>query len=125
MARHNETGRIGERIAAEYLVSKGFIIRDTNWRTNRLEIDIVAEKNDRIIIVEVKTRSSADMADPIEAISREKILYLVRAAKAYINAYKLPHEVQFDIITVVGPETCDVRIEHIEDAFRAPLRTYR
>lgn len=72
MARHNELGRLGEQIAAEYLVAKGYTIRKRNWRCNKLEIDIVAEKNNRIIVVEVKTRSSAEYGQPIEAITREK-----------------------------------------------------
>ena len=125
MARHNELGRLGEQIAAEYLVAKGYTIRERNWRCNKLEIDIVAEKNNRIIVVEVKTRSSTEYGQPIEAITREKIMYLVRAARAYINAYRLPHEIQFDIITLIGHNATDMRLEHIEDAFPVPLRTYR
>lgn len=125
MARHNELGRLGEQIAAEYLVAKGYTIRERNWRCNKLEIDIVAEKNNRIIVVEVKTRSSTEYGQPIEAITREKIMYLVRAARAYINAYRLPHEIQFDIITLIGHNAAYMRLEHIEDAFPVPLRTYR
>lgn len=125
MARHNELGKIGEHIAAEYLISKGYIIRETNWRLNRLEIDIVAEKFNRIIIVEVKTRSSDDIALPTAAITRDKVMYLIRAARAYIKAYRLPHEIQFDVITLVGRDKENMKLTHIEDAFRAPLRTYR
>ena len=125
MAKHNELGKIGEQMAAEYLVTKGYIIRDVNWRCNRLEIDIVAEKNNRIIIVEVKTRSTDKVADPIEAITRDKIMYLVRAARAYIRAYRLPHEIQFDVITIVGNSADTMKLNHIEDAFHMPLRTYR
>ena len=51
MALHNDIGKMGEQIATKYLITKGYIIRNVNWRINRLEIDIVAEKNNRIIIV--------------------------------------------------------------------------
>ena len=125
MALHNDIGKMGEQIAAKYLITKGYIIRNVNWRINRLEIDIIAEKNNRIIIVEVKTRSSEKFGSPLDAITREKISYLVRAAKAYLNSYRLSHEVQFDVITIIGNDINNIKIEHIEDAFRAPLRTYR
>ena len=125
MALHNDIGKMGEQIAAKYLITKGYIIRNVNWRINRLEIDIVAEKNNRIIIVEVKTRSSEKFGSPLDAITREKISYLVRATKAYLNSYRLSHEVQFDVITIIGNDINNIKIEHIEDAFRAPLRTYR
>ena len=125
MALHNDIGKMGEQIATKYLITKGYIIRNVNWRINRLEIDIVAEKNNRIIIVEVKTRSSEKFGSPLDEITREKISYLVRAAKAYLNSYRLSHKVQFDVITIIGNDINNIKIEHIEDAFRAPLRTYR
>lgn len=125
MAKHNELGRIGENKAAEYLVAKGYIVRDRNWRCNKLELDIVAEKNNRIVFVEVKTRSSDDIVDPIEAITPGKIKNLVRAARAYMQMFRLPHEIQFDIITLVGSDVDDMKLTHIEDAVSVPLRTYR
>lgn len=44
MARHNELGRSGELAASEFLISKGYIVRDMNWRVGKLEIDIVAQE---------------------------------------------------------------------------------
>lgn len=125
MAKHNELGKLGELMAREYLVQKGYILRDMNWRCGKLEIDIVAEKNNRIIFVEVKTRSSDYISQPTDAINRNKMMYLVRAARAYIKANQLPHEIQFDIITLVGNDASNMKLTHIEDAFFAPLRTYR
>lgn len=122
MALHNEFGKAGENAAKETLIKYGYTIRETNWKCGKLEIDIVAEKDGRIIIVEVKTRSS-DYVAPVNAIDKRKISHLVKAANAYIKHYDLPHEVQFDIITLVGkPE--DFTIEHIADAFMPPLKTY-
>lgn len=122
MARHNDTGRFGENAAADYLVSQGYAIVERNWRCGRMEIDIVAQRGNRLAIVEVKTRTNFD-EDPMEAVDRKKQLAMVRAGVAYLNAYKLPHELQFDIIAISGtPEKYN--LEHLEDAFYPPLKTY-
>lgn len=123
MARHNELGKLGEKIASEYLQTKGYLIREQNWRCGKVEIDIVAEVNCRLVIVEVKTRTD-DFADPLDAVDAKKQHNLVRAANAYLNYTDLDMEVQFDIITIIGtPE--DYKLEHFPDAFYAPLKTYR
>lgn len=122
MARHNVTGNWGESLAADYLAAKGYAIADRNWRSGHYEIDIVAYKGSRIIFVEVKTRSR-DYDDPLEAVDRNKALRLIRAAEAYVNAFDINHEIQFDLIAINGtPE--QYKIEHIADAFESPLRTY-
>lgn len=125
MARHNLLGQIGEDMAAEYLIKNGYIVRERNWRLNKLEIDIVAEKGNRIIIVEVKTRALNTMVNPLDAITPAKIRHMVNAANAYMRYNHLPHEVQFDIITIVGDNRENAQITHIGDAFRPPLRSYR
>lgn len=123
MAEHNKTGQWGERLAVELLVKKGYAIVQTGWRMNKYEIDIIAMHGTRIVFVEVKTRSSLEDI-PEYAVDRKKINRIVAAANTYMQTNDLPHEVQYDIIAVSGTPQ-NYRIEHIEDAFRAPLRTYR
>ncbi len=126
MARHNELGKWGEQLAVDLLVTKGYAIVERNWRAGNLEVDIVAMKDNRIVFVEVKTRSSG-FVDPLDAIDRRRISRIVRAANSYVKAYNIPHEVQFDVIIIIGaPEGGDTpQIEHIPDAFLPPLRTIR
>lgn len=126
MARHNELGKWGEQLAVDLLVTKGYAIVERNWRAGNLEVDIVAMKDNRIVFVEVKTRSSG-FVDPLDAIDRRRVSRIVRAANSYVKAYNIPHEVQFDIIIIIGtPECGDMhQIEHIPDAFLPPLRTIR
>lgn len=123
MASHNEKGHWGEKVAAEYLVASGYAICETNWRVPPYEIDIVAMKGDRIVFVEVKTRKDRYI-DAAEAVGKTKQSRLVKAANAYMNYSKVPHEVQFDIVIVVG-EPSDFSVEHIPDAFYPPLKSYR
>ena len=66
------TGKIGERIALAYLENNGYLIREKNYRFGRGEIDIIAEKDQKLIFFEVKTKKFGDFGDPINWITRKK-----------------------------------------------------
>lgn len=120
MAKHNILGKEGEDEAAEYLVSQGYSLRDRNWRSGRKELDIVAEKDHEIIVVEVKTRKNADFAEPQDAVNEKKIRRIITATDAYLKKYRLDLPVRFDIISIIGnPE--HFTIEHIKEAFYPPI----
>ena len=120
MAKHNDLGKAGENTAVDYLEQKGYLIRDRNWRRGHLELDIVAAKDNELIVVEVKTRSNALFAEPENAVDLPKIRRTVRAANAYIRLFQIDTPVRFDIITVVGDDG-NFKVEHIEEAFYPPL----
>ncbi len=123
MARHNEVGRWGEELAADYLVEHGYAICECNWHVGSYEIDIIAMRDDVLVFVEVKTRTNID-EDPLEAIDRRKILYMARAAQAYLLAKNLPHRIQFDLFAISGTPD-NYKLEHLPDAFDVPAKTYR
>ena len=77
MAKHNQTGKTGEELAAEYLIARGYIIRDINWKNGKLELDIVAYKDQTLIVVEVKTRSSDLFGHPEDAVNTRKIRHII------------------------------------------------
>jgi putative endonuclease len=116
MADHNEFGKKGEAIAAEYLVKKGYSILRKNWRYKQLEVDIIASLGNKLIVVEVKTRTSATWGDPSEAISKGKIRYLAEAAEAFVNFNNIDLEIRFDVIAIL-PKGNQWQIDHIEEAF--------
>lgn len=120
MATHNVLGKAGEDAAIAFLERNGYTLRDRNWRKNHLELDIVALKDDELIFVEVKTRSSTDYIEPQDAVDWQKVRRLVIAADAYIKHYGLDLPVRFDILTVVGVDG-KFEIEHIEEAFYPPV----
>ena len=71
-------GEKGESLAKSFLVKNGYTIIDTNFRTKTGEIDIIAKKNEIIVFIEVKTRSSLTYGYPYEAVGykkRQKIIY--------------------------------------------------
>lgn len=122
MAEHNNTGEWGEKIAREHLMAQGYTILDTNATFGKNELDIVARHNDRIVFVEVKTRSTYEY-DPLDAVDSKKIAHLCRGAEAYVKAYNIPHPVQFDIVVVIGTPGSTPVVEHFPDAFMPPLST--
>ena len=123
MAFHNKVGNWGEQVAAEYLIGKGYIVRDRNWRLGKLEIDIVAEKDGVLVVVEVKTRST-NFADPILAITRRKRMNLVNAGVAYLRCTGINLGLRFDYILLEGNEM-HYELENLEDAIDTPTKFYR
>lgn len=120
MAQHNDFGQISEDRAAAYLMARGYTIRDRNWRLGHKEIDIVAQKDGILAIVEVKARRNEQYGTAIEAVTDDKILKTVQAASAYVRYHRLDLTVRFDIIALTG-EPGHQSIEHIENAFHSPL----
>ncbi len=120
MAEHNELGNEGEIQAQKYLLSKGYKIRHSNWVFEKLELDIVAEKDDCLIVVEVKTRSTETFEHPKEAITLKKIRNIVNATQEYIMTFNWQGETRFDVISVI-PQGQHFKIEHLEDAFIPPV----
>lgn len=120
MAEHNDFGKEGELRAQAYLRDKGYTLLDCNWRSGKNELDIVAEKDGMLVVVEVKSRSTEFFEHPKDAITPAKIRRTVLAAHDYILAHNLDMEVRFDVVGVV-PHGMDYAIEHIEDAFLPPV----
>ena len=123
MAEHNDLGKWGEQKAVDFLHAQGYVIRHCDWRCGQRDIDIVALSPDGItcVFVEVKTRRSAEVVLPEDAVDVKKMRSLGVAADAYVKLHDVRHELRFDIISVVGTSDTDVRIEHFADAFNPLL----
>ena len=100
-ATKQETGQRAEQLAVDYLLVQGFTIRNTNWRMGHKEIDIVAEKDGRLHVVEVRSLSSSFFHQPHQSIDRAKERNLIVATNAYVRYHKLSMEVQLDVISIV------------------------
>ena len=116
MAEHNELGKLGEKLAVEYLRNDGYKILETNWVFQKAEIDILAQKDDMLAVIEVKTRSSLDFGQPQDFVKPKKIQLLVKAVNEYIITNNLDINVRFDIIAV-SRENAGFNVEHLTDAF--------
>lgn len=116
MARHNEKGKRGEELAAEFLSEKGFQVICRNWHYGKGEIDIVAKKENIMVFVEVKTRESNIFGDPETFVTRRKQKQVIKTADAFIQTKNIDLESRFDVISVILGKN-KFEIHHIEDAF--------
>jgi len=119
MADHNDFGKKAEDLAVDYLLKNGYKILVRNFRFQKAEIDIIAEKEDLIVVVEVKARSTDAFMLPQEAVTKAKIKSIVSAANHYLEEFNKHNEVRFDIISVLPDENRNLTVEHIADAFQA------
>ena len=125
MARHNQLGKAGEKGAVEFLMKQGLTIRETSWRMDKLEIDIIAQEPGMVLhVVEVKTRSNDEYFDPMRSITRAKKQHMVASANAYINFFQLQCEIQYDVIILIGSPG-NFKLEYYPDLFVPSLKTYR
>jgi putative endonuclease len=116
MATHNELGKQGEEISVAFLEKNGYTICETNYVFQKAEIDIIAQKDNILAVVEVKTRSSLDFGNPQDFVKTAKIKLLVKAIDEYVISNDLDVEVRFDIIAI-HKDNGEFHIEHLEDAF--------
>jgi putative endonuclease len=117
MAHHNELGKIGEQLAADYLSRNGYEILERNYYYDKAEIDIIAQKeSETLVVVEVKTRNSDYFGDPQDFVKPAKIKLLVKAANEYVISNNLDVEVRFDIIAVLKNKSIE-QVKHFENAF--------
>ncbi|AOC94536.1 MULTISPECIES: YraN family protein [Flavobacterium] len=120
MAEHNDLGKLGEDLAAAYLEENGYSIVERNFVIQKAEIDIIAQKDSILAIIEVKTRSSLDFGSPQDFVKQKKIQLLIKAVNAYINDrekdFQEDLEIRFDIIAV-HKNGESFAIEHLTDAF--------
>jgi len=116
MAEHNDLGKKGEEIAAEYFKSRGAEILNRNYIFDHKEIDIIAQDRNYLVFVEVKSRSSNMNVDLEEVVSDKKQKFLIEAADNYIREKDLELEARFDIVLITFYSTSHV-IKHIKNAF--------
>ena len=119
MEEKHVLGKKGEEFAQKYLDEHSYTILERNWRNNKAEIDIIAKKNNWMVFIEVKTRSSEAFGSPETFVSEKQQGLIISAAHQYIEKNDLDLEARFDIITLI-PNENEFEINHIQDAF-SPL----
>jgi len=111
-------GRRGEDLAHRYLQRRGLVVVARNFvpRSGHGDIDLVAREGERLVIVEVKTRTTADFGDPDRAVNIEKQKALLRSGREYARRSEIAWEmVRFDVVSVtLRPR---LKIVHERDVF--------
>lgn len=109
-------GKKGEDQAVEFLKEKGYEILQRNYRFKKSEIDLICEKDELLVFVEVKTRRSRNYGYPESFVSSNQQKAIVRAAEQYISAYSWQGDIRFDIVAILEIKGVS-EIEHFKDAF--------
>lgn len=113
--QHLQTGVWGEELAADYLREKGYVILERDWHSGHRDIDIIAQKDNCVVFVEVKTRRSEEFGSPVMAVGYHKQRNLLLAINHYVHYRHLDIPWRFDVISIVGMPSQQPVIEHIED----------
>ena len=117
MAKHNETGILGEQLAVRFLKGKSYHILAQNWRYKRAEIDIIAKDGDTLVFVEVKTRTTDAFGTPDAFVTARKKQFMQTAANVYMEEIGHDWAIRFDIVAVLLHPTRTAEVTHFEDAF--------
>ena len=116
MANQIEKGKLGEEEAAGFLLTRGYLILEMNWRSGHKEIDIIAQAGELTVFVEVKSRRRLGNERYDELVHPGKQKLLLLAANSYMIQQKKRGPIRFDIIFIIG-EGAGKYIEHLENAF--------
>jgi len=113
-----EVGKLGEKAARKFLKKQGYRIRETGFRCPRGEIDIIAQRKDCLVFVEVRTKSNLDFGTPEESITQSKKKKLIALALTYTSTHQdLPSLWRIDVVAIELDEKGKTkRIELIENA---------
>jgi putative endonuclease len=102
MEKYNKKlGAIGETIAVNFLKKNGFNVIEKNFSCKWGEIDIIAEKNNRLHFIEVKTRSNLNYGRPEEAVTHHKYLRAKRAVLVYLRTNNIKKIFQIDVLAIL------------------------
>lgn len=108
-------GHFAEEITSQEYIRRGYVILERNWRLGKTEIDIIAQKENTVVIVEVKGRSGRD-EDALSTVKRDKRKRMIKAADSYIKRFKGEFDYRFDIAAITGDKD-NYDLDIIEDAF--------
>ncbi|MCH5227406.1 MAG: YraN family protein [Muribaculaceae bacterium] len=113
----NELGKYAEELAANDYISRNYTILNRNAKIGRVEVDIIAQKEDTVVFIEVKARNSSEK-EALEAVDKDKRKRMIKAADLFLKNLEGQYNYRFDIVTAIGSKE-NLKIEVFEDAFLA------
>jgi len=119
VARHLKSGRFGEEMARIFLAKQGYEVLELNWRCRYGELDLICRDQQAVIFVEVKTRNTATLETPAEALNQRKQTKLIKSASLFLSQHRLWHaQSRFDLVSVYF-QTHHCQVDHVPNAFSA------
>jgi putative endonuclease len=112
--KNKETGLLGESMAAKFLEQNGFRVISQNWQYRQWELDLVVQKEDLLVFVEVKTMDRSFDLSPGQKIGKSKYAALGKAADAWLSQHPFEGQIRFDLIYVLL-QAFPPEIQHYRD----------
>ena len=110
-----ELGRKGEEIAAEFLEESGYQILKRNYMIGHSDIDILAQKNNSLVFIEVRTKSKDDRGMPEETLTKKKLRRMKNTAEMYIAFNKYEGLARLDAVCIILDSSGNTKhLEHYE-----------
>ena len=117
MATHNDTGKLGEELAAVYFEKLGYLILHKNWRHKNKEVDIIASHKNILHFIEVKTVTTLKFGHPEEKVDSKKIKYLIDASEEFLYENPQWQRIQFDVLSITMIRNSEIKYFLIEDVY--------
>lgn len=111
-------GEVGEKVAEEFLIKKGYTLIERNYKNKYGEIDLILEKDrgKKIVFIEVKTRYESNISSPEDAINKEKIKRIIKNAESYILFNNVDKEILIEAVCIVFDKENRIKsIDHYEN----------
>lgn len=114
---NKQIGRKGEQLALKFLKSRNYEILEQNFRVKQGEIDIIAEYGQKVVFIEVKTRTGTTYGLPQESVTKQKLQRLKKLARIYMSKHDYQNKCfRIDIISIQLRKSGEVaQIDHIEN----------
>ncbi len=118
-----EKGRVAEAIALDFLVERGLVLLERNWRWGHKELDLIMKSSNSVTgvavlhIIEVRSLHEPFVQMPFESVSYKKRRAVILAANGYLRVSKINLETQFDIVSIVFSTAGAFKLEYFPDAF--------
>ncbi|OGW84408.1 MAG: hypothetical protein A2987_02285 [Omnitrophica bacterium RIFCSPLOWO2_01_FULL_45_10] len=106
-------GRLGERLALEFLIERGYKILEINYRNLFGEVDVVGKIKGVVVFVEIKTRSTSSLGPPFISVTPLKQRHIIKTALLYLKMRDLIHSNwRVDVVSV--KLNSDYGVEYID-----------
>ena len=112
-----ETGRLYEQRAAEYLKAQGYALIARNYRCRGGEIDLIARDGETYVFCEVKARARGEWGRPEDMVDREKQRRIVQTAESFLAQRAVFAPGRFDVLAYEIMEDGSFQMRHYKDAF--------
>ncbi len=100
MSKQKQVGILGEEIAKKFLISKGYLVIESNYHVQHGEIDLIAKVSGKLVFVEVKTRTGNSFGYPEESFNWRKKQRIHRAILSYLSQHPIRASWQIDLVVV-------------------------